>query len=465
MGRINYDRPSKLSMTKPRKIWSIIVVLCLAFVLQFLSMGSATAAVADWTQEQKFFNNVWQIVNRSYVDGNFNNQNWYRVRKQFNSRRFNSREETYGGIQEMLASLDDPFTRLLPPDQFKTMQTSTSGALTGVGLQIAIDAQTKSLVVVAPIEGSPADKAGVRSLDRILSIDNVPTANMSLDECADRMRGEIGTKVTLSIGRPEDISQVNSEPNSVAKDGKGKAKASPKLQNFDLAIVRDRIEVNPIVTSLTDFNHHKIGYIRLAQFNGNAATEMLNAIKQMEAKGADGYVLDLRGNPGGLLQAGIEIARMWLPDGTIVYTADRHGIQESFTAHGGALTIDPMAILQDGGTASASEILAGALHDNSRAVLVGTKTFGKGLIQSLVELDDGSGLAVTIAKYETPNHTDIHKVGIAPDVEVKSTPISRNQVATQDDTQYQTALKLLDTKISHPQQPNKASSKAVAKAA
>jgi carboxyl-terminal processing protease len=451
---------AKPSMTKQRKIWSIIVVLCLAFVIQFLSMGSATAAIADWTQEQKFFNNVWQIVNRSYVDGNFNNQNWYRVRKQFANRRFSSREETYVAVQEMLGSLDDPFTRLLPPDQFKTMQTSTSGALTGVGLQIAIDSQTKSLVVVAPIEGSPADKAGVRSLDRILGIDNVPTANMSLDECADRMRGEIGTKVTLSIGRPEDSSKANSEPNPVAKDGKDKDNFNPKLQNFDLAIVRDRIEVNPIVTSLADFNHHKIGYIRLAQFNGNAATEMSNAIKQMEAKGADAYVLDLRGNPGGLLQAGIEIARMWLPDGTIVYTADRHGIQESFTAHGGALTLDPMAILQDGGTASASEILAGALHDNSRAVLVGTKTFGKGLIQSLVELEDGSGLAVTIAKYETPNHTDIHKVGIAPDVEVKSTPINRNQVATQDDTQYQTALELLDTKISHPQQPNKAVAKA-----
>ncbi len=458
---------AKSSMTKPRKIWSIIVVLCLAFAIQCLSMGSATAAIADWTQEQKFFNNVWQIVNRSYVDGNFNNQNWYRVRKQFANRKFNSREDTYAGIQEMLASLDDPFTRLLPPDQFKTMQTSTSGALTGVGLQIAIDSQTKSLVVVAPIEGSPADKAGVRSLDRILRIDNVPTANMTLDECADRMRGEIGTKVTLSIGRPEDSSKASSEPNSVAKDGK--VKSNPKLQNFDLAIVRDRIEVNPIVTSLSEFNHHKIGYIRLAQFNGNAATEMSHAIAQMEVKGADGYVLDLRGNPGGLLQAGIEIARMWLPDGTIVYTADRHGIQESFTAHGGALTLDPMAILQDGGTASASEILAGALHDNSRAVLVGTKTFGKGLIQSLVELEDGSGLAVTIAKYETPNHTDIHRVGIAPDVEVKSMPITRNQVATQDDRQYQTALKLLDTKISHPQQPNKTPSKspnkAVAKAA
>jgi carboxyl-terminal processing protease len=441
-------------MTKPRKFWSIIIVLCLAFVIQLFSLGSASAAIADWTQEQKFFNDVWQIVHRSYVDDSFNHQNWFRVRKNFANRRFNSREETYAGIQEMLASLGDPFTRFLPPDQYKTMQTSTSGALTGVGLQIAIDSETKSPIVIAPIEGSPADKAGVRSLDRILRIDNVPTDNLTLDECADRMRGQIGTQVTLSIARPEYPTETGT------KKSKSNPKLQTKLQTFDVAIRRDRIEVNPIVAKLDEFDHHKVGYIRLSQFNGNAATEMANAIKRLETKGADAYILDLRGNPGGLLQAGLEIARMWLPDGTIVYTADRMGIQESFTAHGQALTKQPLAILQDGGTASASEILAGALQDNGRASLVGTKTYGKGLIQSLFELEDGSGLAVTIAKYETPNHHDINKVGIAPDLEVKATPISREQVATQDDIQYQTALKLLDTQIGHPQ-----TTRAVAKAA
>ncbi|WP_019501716.1 S41 family peptidase [Pseudanabaena sp. PCC 6802] len=428
-------------MTKPRKFWSIIIVLCLVFVVQLCSLGSAKAAIADWTQEQKFFNNVWQIVYRSYVDDSFNHQNWYRVRKSFANRKFNSREETYAAIQEMLASLGDPFTRFLPPDQYRTMQTSTSGALTGVGLQIAIDPQTNSPIVIAPIEGSPADKAGVRSLDRILKIDNVSTDNLTLDECAERMRGQIGTQVTLSIARTEYA------PETSAK----KDKQTPKQKTFDVEIRRDRIEVNPIVAKLDDFNHHKIGYIRLSQFNGNAATEMASTIKRMEAKGTDAYVLDLRGNPGGLLQAGIEIARMWLPDGTIVYTADRMGIQESFTAHGQALTKHPLVILQDSGTASASEILAGALQDNGRASLVGTKTYGKGLIQSLFELEDGSGLAVTIAKYETPSHRDINKVGITPDLEVKISPISREQLATQDDIQYQTAIKLLDRQISHPQ--------------
>lgn len=442
-------------MTKPRKFWSIIIVLCLTFVIQLVNLGGARAAIADWTQEQKFFNNVWQIVNRSYVDDSFNHQNWYRVRKSFANRKFNSREDTYAGIQEMLASLGDPFTRFLPPDQYRTMQTSTSGALTGVGLQIAIDPQTNSPIVIAPIEGSPADKAGVRSLDRILKIDNISTDNLTLDECAERMRGQIGTQVTLSIARNEYAPETTAK-----KDKQTPKQQTPKQQTFEVAIKRDRIEVNPIIAKLDDFNHHKVGYIRLSQFNGNATTEMASAIKRLEAKGADAYILDLRGNPGGLLQAGIEIARMWLPDGTIVYTADRMGIQDSFTAHGQALTKHPLAILQDGGTASASEILAGALQDNRRASLVGTKTYGKGLIQSLFELEDGSGLAVTIAKYETPSHRDINKVGIAPDLEVKTSPLTREQLATQDDLQYYTALKLLDTQISHPQTPP-----AVAKAA
>jgi carboxyl-terminal processing protease len=412
-----------------RRFWSWLLVFSLGISLHFASFfaaDSAIAAIVDPTQEQKFFNNVWQIVNRSYVDNTFNNQNWYKVRKQYNGRKLNSRDDTYDAIQEMLASLDDPFTRLLRPDQYRTMTTSTTGALTGVGLQIAIEVETKSLLVVSPIEGSPADKAGLRSLDRILSIDNTPTANLTLDECADRMRGEIGSEVTLTIARSEVIGEKSKEA------------------TFDVKIARGRIEVNPVLSKLNQEGDRKVGYVRLTQFNGNAASDMAKAIAKLEEQGADSYVLDLRGNPGGLLQGAVEIARQWLPEGVIVYTVDRNGIQENFAASGKPLTSDPLVILQDGGTASASEVLAGALHDNGRAKLLGTRTFGKGLIQSLFELDDGSGLAVTIAKYETPNHDDINRVGIKPDVEVKPiASVSRAQLGTKDDFQYQSALKLL----------------------
>jgi len=397
----------------------------MAIALQLFWIGGANAAVTDYLQEQKFLTNVWQIVNRAYVDDNFNNQNWYKVRRQFVNRKFNSREDTYQAIREMLATLDDPFTRLMEPDKFKSIQTSTSGALTGVGLQIAVDEPENYVTVIAPIEGSPAEIAGVRSRDRIVGIDNIPTKGLNLDECATRMRGEIGSEVKLTLERP-------------IANSKG-------FEKLDVLIKRDRIAVNPIIAKLNQEENHKVGYIRLNQFNGNATADMEKTIKKFKSEGADRYVLDLRGNPGGLFDAGLQIARMWIPQGTVVYTVDRHGVQESFEAIGAALVDDPLVVLTDGGTASASEILAGALQENNRAQLVGTKTYGKGLIQSLYELDDGSGLAVTIAKYETPLHHNIHKRGIIPDVEITLTEsISRKQLGTNEDPQYVAALSILN---------------------
>ena len=410
-------------MIKQRRIWSWLVIGLVAIAVQFFWIGGVSAAVTDYLQEQKFLTNVWQIVNRSYVDAGFNNQNWYKVRRQFVNRKFNRREDTYAAISQMLATLDDPFTRLLEPDKFKSMQTSTAGELTGVGLQIAVDEPDHNVVVIAPIEGSPADIAGVRSRDRIIGIDNIPTKGLGLDECATRMRGVIGSEVKLSLERP----------------------LAEGFEKLDVLIKRDRIAVTPIIAKLNQEENHKVGYIRLNQFNGNASADMEKTIKKFESEGADRYVLDLRGNPGGLFDAGLQIARMWISEGTVVYTVDRHGMQEGFEAKGSAITTDPLVVLTDGGSASASEILAGALQENNRAQLVGTKTYGKCLIQSLYELEDGAGLAVTIAKYETPLHHNIHKRGILPNVEVAMTePITRKQLGTKEDPQYVAALSVLD---------------------
>jgi carboxyl-terminal processing protease len=319
-----------------------------------------------------------------------------------------------------LANLDDPFTRLLKPEQYRSLQVNTSGELTGVGLQIAIDPESNTLTVVAPLVGSPADKAGIQPLDRILKIDGIPTSELSLDEAATRMRGRIGTPVILTLGR--------------------EGRESPE----EIKLLRDRIELNPVYAELQSGpNNLPLGYIRLSQFSANATTEVSHAIEKLEKQGAAAYILDLRNNPGGLLQAGIEIARFWLDSGTIVYTVNRQGILGSFEASGAALTKDPLIVLVNKGTASASEILAGALQDNGRAQLVGEKTFGKGLIQSLFDLSDGSGLAVTVAKYETPNHTDINKLGISPDRVVPLDPIARGKIGSEADLQYQAALQLL----------------------
>ena len=234
------------------------------------------------------------------------------------------------------------------------------------------------------------------------------------------MRGRIGTPVTLTLGR--------------------EGRESP----VEIELLRDRIALNPVYAALQSGPENlPVGYIRLSQFSANATTEVAHAIDQLEKQGAAAYILDLRNNPGGLLQAGIEIARLWLDSGTIVYTVNRQGILGSFEASGEALTNDPLIVLVNKGTASASEILAGALQDNGRAQLVGEKTFGKGLIQSLFDLSDGSGLAVTVAKYETPNHTDIHKLGISPDRVVPLQPIALAKFGSKDDLQYQAALQLL----------------------
>ncbi|MFQ3628011.1 MAG: carboxyl-terminal processing protease CtpA [Cyanobacteriota bacterium] len=400
-----------------KRLFGFVLIWLLAGVM---ALQVNTLPAHALTEEQKLLNEVWRIVDRAYVDSTFNHQNWWLVRQKALKQAPTNREDTYAAIQQMLAGLDDPYTRLLKPDQYRSLQTNTSGELSGVGLQIAQDPDTGDLRVITPIEGSPADRAGLKPRDRILKIDGVATTDLTLDEAAERMRGPAGSRVVLTIGRDD----------------------SPK--SWEVELVRDRITINPVYAELRPQpDGTQVGYIRLTQFSANAAEEVAHAIARLEQQDANAYILDLRNNPGGLLQAGIDIARLWLRDGTIVYTVNRDGIQDSFEAFSEPLTDDPLIVLVNQGTASASEILAGALQDNGRAKLIGEKTFGKGLIQSLFGLSDGSGLAVTIARYETPSHRDINRLGIEPDRTVSLNITSREQVATEADEQYQAAIEAL----------------------
>lgn len=395
-------------------------LMALVVILQVCGFwGGQIAPAAAFTEEQQLVNEAWRIVNRAYLDETFNHQNWSAVRQKLLKQPLENREKAYQTIQKMLGSLDEPFTRFLTPEQYRSLQVSTSGELMGVGLQIVVDAATGELEVVTPIAGSPAELAGIKPRDRILEIDGISTTTLTLDEAAARMRGQAGTKVTLKVKRPTTETQ-------------------------EIPLVRGRISLNPVSSKLNQLpGSPPIGYIRLSQFSANATLEVTRAIQKLQQQGAVAYVLDLRNNPGGLLQAGIEIARLWLDRGTIVYTVNRQGVMGSFDANGTALTNAPLAVLVNQGTASASEILAGALQDNRRAELVGEKTFGKGLIQSLFDLPDGAGLAVTVAKYETPNHRDIHKLGISPNRTVNLDSITLEQIGTPADPQYQAAVELL----------------------
>ncbi|WP_289500447.1 carboxyl-terminal processing protease CtpA [Gloeocapsopsis sp. IPPAS B-1203] len=402
-----------------KKVFQIGLLAILPILLAVTCWVQPAAAL---TEEQKLVSEAWRMVNRVYLDDTFNHQNWSMLRLKTLKQPLKDREAAYEAIQKMLATLDDPFTRFLKPEQYRSLQVNTSGELTGVGLQIALEPKTGQLEVVAPIAGSPAEKAGIRPHDRILAIDGVSTTELTLDESAARMRGPAGSKVSLVLQHP------------------------PTEESTEIQLVRSRIELNPVVAELRNVTDDlQIGYLRLTQFNANATMELAHAIANLEKQGANAYILDLRNNPGGLLQAGIEIARLWLDEGTIVYTVNRQGIQGSFEAFGSAITTDPLVVLVNQGTASASEILAGALQDNGRAQIIGETTFGKGLIQSLFNLSDGSGLAVTVAKYETPQHRDINKLGITPDLVVPQDPITREKIATAADQQYLAAVEQFAT--------------------
>jgi len=382
---------------------------------------SPSGGVSVTDSPKEVMDQAWQIVFRDYLDttGKYTPEQWRKLRRTMLAKSYGSPKEGYEAIRGMLGTLDDPYTRFLDPREFKEMQIDTSGELSGVGIQLSLDKDTKELVVISPIEGSPASRAGVQPKDVIVSIDGKSTKGMSTEDAVKLIRGKSGTTVTLTLRR--------------------------KGQKLDLALTRELIELHAVDHQInTTPDGVKVGYIRLKQFNANATKDMREAVRDLEEKGVQGYVLDLRSNPGGLLMASVEIARQWLNEGIIVSTKTRDGIQDVKRATGRALTTRPLVVLVNEGSASASEILSGALQDNNRGVLVGQKTFGKGLVQSVRGLSDGSGMTVTIAKYLTPLNRDIHKHGIDPDVPAKLTEaevqkLTLEDLGTRKDGQYRVA--------------------------
>ena len=441
LGNLNAQTEDKTDMAKSVKWRSflrttpLLLILGLGGVTTAITLGApgftlpsaSGGSISDSPKE--VIDQVWQIVYRDYLDssGDYDESLWRQLRRDLLKKSFAGSAESYEAIRGMLASLNDPYTRFLDPKQFKEMRIDTSGELMGVGIQLSLDKATKELVVVSPIEGTPASRAGVLSKDVIVSIDGKSTEGMNTEDAVKLIRGPEGSAVILGLRRGDEL--------------------------IDVPLTRARIEINAVSYKLnTTRDQHKVGYIRLKQFNANAAKEMREAAKALEAQDVDGYVLDLRGNPGGLLEASIDIARQWLNEGIIVSTRTREGIRDVRRATGSAITDKPLVVLIDQGSASASEILSGSLQDNGRAQLVGQKTFGKGLVQAVRGLSDGSGLTVTIAKYLTPKGTDIHKNGIEPDIKSEMSEqqlkgFTIEKLGTSQDSQYIDAKNELIKKI------------------
>lgn len=397
--------------TKTPKIFLIILSLFL------LITGVATTKVLAYSPCE-LYDTVWKLINNKFVDQSNNEQDWYRWRHKYDSK-IKTNEDAYIAIDTMLASLNDPYTRFLDPKEFMEETNSIKGSLKGIGTQIAI--KDGKLVVISPIENSPAEKAGIKADDEILEINGASTKGISIEKAADKIRGEKGTTVTLLIKRTGESAPLK------------------------FMIVRDEIEIKAVSTTppMETTIPNNIQYIRLSSFiSKNAGAELGNLLSKNKNK--DGFIIDLRSNPGGLLTNAILISDMLLRGGVIVSTVDRDGYKDTAKASSQYITQKPIVVLVNKGSASASEILSGALKENKRAILVGTQTFGKGIVQEINKLPEGSGVNITIQRYLTPNGNDIHKKGITPDYIVELTD---EDVKNKNDAQLKKGIEVLNEKI------------------
>ncbi|MEL7071573.1 MAG: S41 family peptidase [Cyanobacteria bacterium J06581_3] len=358
--------------------------------------STATPAAASGFQDspKMILDEAWQLVHQEYVDANFNRVDWLGVRQTLLSGEYTTRDAAYGELRRVLRRLEDPYTRFLNPAQYASLTEQTSGEVSGVGIRL--QNTEGGLVISSVLANSPAQQAGIEPGDQILIIDGRSSRTLSVEGASQLIRGESGSQLSLTLRRLDGSEET-------------------------LIVTREVVWIPTVSYELQQESGVAVGYIRLDEFSAHAAEEMRTAIDSLTEEGAEAFVLDLRGNPGGLLQASIDISRMWLPRGSIVRTVDRDGHSDEITANRTAISDLPLAVLVDGQSASSSEIVTGALGDNDRAVVVGNPTFGKALVQSLHGLSDGSGLAVTVAHYYTPDGTDISTRGITPDITVSLT--------------------------------------------
>lgn len=359
-----------------RKKWLVITVM--------LSVAIIGALIGKWTvdnvgaqngyEELRTFTEVLTLIKKNYVD------------------EVKTKDLISGAIKGMIVSLD-PHSGYMSSEAFKEFQVETKGEFGGLGIQIGV--KDGILTVIAPIEDTPAYNAGIKAGDKILKISGESTKNMSITDAVSKMRGPKGTSITITIFR-----EGWKEPN-------------------DFTIVRDIIKIKSVKSRILPDN---IGYIKLTQFQETTTTELASTIEKLKKEGMTSMILDLRNNPGGLLNVAIGVSEQFLPpQKLVVYIKGRAGEKiEYYTEKASQQYTDmPMVVLVNHGSASASEIVAGALKDWNRAVIIGVQTFGKGSVQSLIPLSDGSGLRLTTAKYYTPKGTSIQGVGITPDIVVK----------------------------------------------
>ena len=373
-------------------------------VLQPSTARATEGGVLTTDEQQRFrvFWEAWQVVERDFYD-----------RSQIDHQKL-----IYGAIKGMVDAVGDPYTVYQTPSQRELSDTDLRGSFDGIGIQV--DMKDNRLTVVAPIEGSPAEAAGFRPGDVVLAVDGKALSGKTLNDTVGLIRGPRGTPVTLTVLR-----QGSSDP-------------------IEITVVRAEIKLKSVRVRMLD---DQVGYVRISSFSATTGSEMANAVKSLVDQEARGIVVDLRNNPGGYLSTSVEASAQFVNPGTVVlYQQSGNGDRKTYrTEGGGTATQLPVVVLINKGSASASEIMAGALRDNGRAVLVGEKTFGKGTVQNVHELSDKSGLRVTTAQWLTPGEHPIQGVGLLPDrvIELPPTATISSEATRADDPQLDAAVRQL----------------------
>ena len=373
-------------------------ILIVLFLINFFFLKNAYSSEKDIYQKIDLFGEVLEKINKEYVD------------------EIDQSESMDAAIDGLLQSLD-PYSGYMSPKTFDEMQTDTSGEFGGLGIEVTMEAGV--VKVISPIDDTPASRAGIKAGDYIVKIENTQVQGKSLSEAVDLMRGPVGSSIELTIRR------------------RGEKKA------LIFEVTREIIEIKSVKADLLDKN---IGYLRLTSFNENSAQQIEKEIKELEKnKKLKGYILDLRNNPGGLLSQAIKISDFFLENGEIVSTKSRKSSENRkwFAKKGDITNGKTLIVLINYGSASASEIVAGALKDHKRAILLGENSYGKGSVQSIIPLKNKGAIRLTVAKYYLPSGKSISEVGVSPDIEIDE-EFDDFKIKTETDNQLNYALKLFN---------------------
>ncbi|GJQ09873.1 hypothetical protein GpartN1_g1664.t1 [Galdieria partita] len=411
---VNKNKSSAFLVFAVIYLLSNSAIVCFHKATSCLESTYAAVALTENSskREVELLSEIWKLVDNYYYDKTYSGHSWNQVWKEYSGKLTSKRESVYKVATEMMKVLKDPYSVVVRPADFRRLLKYD---MTGTGLLLAPSDDGNLLVTGPPPKGSPASKAGIRVGDRIVAINGKPVKRMTNIEAAETLQGDGKSQLVLIL----DSKGTNSHYRTVT--------LSREYSN------ENAISSYRIFPYNTEGKEYRIGYIKIREFNASVAHKLLQVVNNLEQQGANAYILDLQGNRGGALEGAVQVASIFMEHGTVVRILDRNHHEDQLTVDSSNRLLadnmtpltDPIVILTDKYSASASEILASALHDNCRAVLVGEKTFGKGLVQAVFGLSDGGGLILTVAEYQTPNHLNIHKKGIEPDIYLKQRkPIS-----------------------------------------